>query len=197
MRSRASRSSRSCSITPWDSTLITAPTLALYTREFLFSFMLPLFAFLSGYVLGRPGRFRARSYFVRRTLGLLVPYLCWEIIYGVLLRQEARHGAGSFGIYLADTFLEPASRGSDVVPLRALGRPDRPRAAAIVRRPLLGAGRGCRRGHVVAVVGQLPPSPVDLRLRRCSASSRAGTSRATCRGSRGSDWSPRWCTSPS
>ena len=91
--------------------LITAPTLALFTREFLFSFMLPLFAFLSGYVLGRPGRFRARPYFVRRTLGLLVPYVCWEIIYGVFLRQEAQHGVGRFGGYLADTFLNPHLEG--------------------------------------------------------------------------------------
>jgi len=91
--------------------LISAPTLALYGRELLFSFMLPLFAFLSGYVLGRAGPFRARSYFVRRTLGLMVPYLAWEIIYGLLLRQEARHGIGSFGIYLEDTFLNPHLEG--------------------------------------------------------------------------------------
>jgi fucose 4-O-acetylase-like acetyltransferase len=90
---------------------ITAPTLALYVRELLFSFMLPLFAFLSGYVLGKPVPFRARSYFTRRTLGLMVPYLCWEIIYGLLLRQEARHGIGSFGIYLEDTFLNPHLEG--------------------------------------------------------------------------------------
>jgi len=90
---------------------VTAPTLALYGRELLFSFMLPLFAFLSGYVLGRPGPFRARAYFVRRTLGLMVPYLCWEIIYGLLLRQEAQHGAGAFGIYLEDTFLNPHLEG--------------------------------------------------------------------------------------
>ncbi len=91
--------------------LVTAPTLALYTREILFSFMLPLFAFLSGYVLGRPGPFRPRSYFLRRTAGLMVPYLCWELIYGLLLRQEARHGAGAFTVYLADTFLNPHLEG--------------------------------------------------------------------------------------
>lgn len=51
-------------------------------REFLFSFMLPLFAFLSGWVLGRPGAFRPKEYFGKRTLGLLVPYLAWETIYG-------------------------------------------------------------------------------------------------------------------
>jgi fucose 4-O-acetylase-like acetyltransferase len=90
---------------------VTAPTLALYTRELLFSFMLPLFAFLSGYVLGKPGTFRPRSYFVRRTAGLMVPYLCWELIYGLLLRQEARHGAGAFSVYLADTFLNPHLEG--------------------------------------------------------------------------------------
>ena len=91
--------------------LVTAPTLALYGREFLFSFMLPLFAFVSGYVLGRPGPFRAPTYFLRRTLGLMVPYVCWEIIYGVTLRQEARHGAGPLGTYLADTFLNPHLEG--------------------------------------------------------------------------------------
>ena len=55
---------------------------ALYLRAFLFSFMLPLFAFLSGYVMGRPGGFRPRQYSWKRTLGLLVPYLAWESIYG-------------------------------------------------------------------------------------------------------------------
>jgi fucose 4-O-acetylase-like acetyltransferase len=90
---------------------ISAPNLALYARELLFSFMLPLFAFLSGYVLGKPGPFRAHSYFVRRTMGLMLPYLCWEIIYGLLLRQEARHGIGSFWIYVEDTFLNPHLEG--------------------------------------------------------------------------------------
>jgi len=90
---------------------ITAPTLAFYVRDIVFTFMLPLFAFLSGYVLGRPGPFRPRSYFVRRTAGLMVPYLCWEIIYGLMLRQEASHGLGSFGVYLADTFANPHLEG--------------------------------------------------------------------------------------
>jgi len=54
---------------------------ALWLRSFLFSFMLPLFAFLSGYVLGRPGGFRPKSYFTKRTIGLLVPYICWELFY--------------------------------------------------------------------------------------------------------------------
>jgi fucose 4-O-acetylase-like acetyltransferase len=91
--------------------LITAPTLALYVREVMYSFMLPLFAFLSGYVLGRPAPFRPRSYFVRRTMGLLVPYLCWEIIYGLLMRREALRGAGAFGVYLFDTLLNPHLEG--------------------------------------------------------------------------------------
>lgn len=90
---------------------ITAPGLALFLRDFVYSFMLPLFAFLSGYVLGRPTRFRPVSYFTRRTLGLMVPYLCWEIIYGLLFRQEAGHGVGAFGTYLADTFLNPHLEG--------------------------------------------------------------------------------------
>jgi fucose 4-O-acetylase-like acetyltransferase len=55
---------------------------AVYLRAFLFSFMLPLFAFLSGYVLGRPGGFKPREFFVKRTLGLLVPYFVWESVYG-------------------------------------------------------------------------------------------------------------------
>jgi len=54
---------------------------ALWTRSLLFSFMLPLFAFLSGYVLGRPGGFRPKQYFTKRTVGLLVPYVCWEFFY--------------------------------------------------------------------------------------------------------------------
>jgi fucose 4-O-acetylase-like acetyltransferase len=51
-------------------------------RALLFSFMLPLFAFMSGYVLGRPGAFRPKEYFAKRSLGLLVPYFVWETIYG-------------------------------------------------------------------------------------------------------------------
>ena len=39
---------------------VTAPTLALYGREFVFSFMLPLFAFLSGYVQPRFGALKPR-----------------------------------------------------------------------------------------------------------------------------------------
>ena len=57
-------------------------TWAEWLRAFLFSFMLPLFACLSGYVLGRPGGFRPRDYFWKRTVGLLVPYLAWETVYG-------------------------------------------------------------------------------------------------------------------
>jgi fucose 4-O-acetylase-like acetyltransferase len=33
-------------------------------------------------VLGRPGGFRPKEYFAKRSLGLLVPYLVWEMIYG-------------------------------------------------------------------------------------------------------------------
>jgi fucose 4-O-acetylase-like acetyltransferase len=91
--------------------LITAPTLALYLREIMYSFMLPLFAFLSGYVLGKRRPFRPRSYFVRRTMGLMVPYLCWELIYGLAMRHDARRGVGAFGIYLADTLLNPHLEG--------------------------------------------------------------------------------------
>lgn len=54
---------------------------AVWLRSFLFSFMLPLFAFLSGYVLGRPGGFRPKTYFTKRTIGLLVPYITWEFFY--------------------------------------------------------------------------------------------------------------------
>lgn len=57
-------------------------TWAEWLRAFLFSFMLPLFACLSGYVLGRPGGFRPRDHFWKRTVGLLVPYLAWETVYG-------------------------------------------------------------------------------------------------------------------
>jgi fucose 4-O-acetylase-like acetyltransferase len=55
---------------------------ALWLRAFLFSFMLPLFAFLSGYVAGRPDGFKPREYFWKRTAGLLLPYIAWEAFYG-------------------------------------------------------------------------------------------------------------------
>jgi len=90
---------------------ITAPKLALYLREFVFSFMLPLFAFLSGYVQPRAGALRPREYFVRRTLGLLVPYVGWEIIYGVTLGPGLKRGPFVFGAYVLSTFGNPHLEG--------------------------------------------------------------------------------------
>jgi fucose 4-O-acetylase-like acetyltransferase len=90
---------------------ITAPGLALYLREFVFSFMLPLFAFLSGYVQPRVGTLRPKEYFVRRTLGLMVPYLCWEIIYGLTAGPGLRAGARGFARYLLATLGNPHLEG--------------------------------------------------------------------------------------
>ncbi|HEY5540435.1 MAG TPA: acyltransferase [Coriobacteriia bacterium] len=90
---------------------ITAPTLALYVREFVFSFMLPLFAFLSGYMQGRPGTLMPLKYFVRRTLGLMVPYVCWEAIYGLTLVPAARSGWSAFETYLLHTLTDPHFEG--------------------------------------------------------------------------------------
>ena len=75
---------------------------AIWLRAFLFSFMLPLFAFLSGYVLGRPGGFRPNDYFRKRTLGLLVPYVAWETLYGPGADKHPemlKSVAGFFGYY--------------------------------------------------------------------------------------------------
>ena len=90
---------------------ITAPTLALYLREIVFAFMLPLFAFLSGYVQPREGALKAKRYFTRRTLGLMVPYLCWEIVYGLTLVPGARDSFSAFGRYLLGTLADPHLEG--------------------------------------------------------------------------------------
>jgi fucose 4-O-acetylase-like acetyltransferase len=90
---------------------ITAPTLALYVREFVFAFMLPLFAFVSGYVQPRPGALKPAPYFTRRTLGLLVPYVCWEVIYGLTLGNVARGGARPLAVYVLGIFGNPHLEG--------------------------------------------------------------------------------------
>lgn len=84
---------------------------AVYFRAFLFSFMLPLFAFLSGYVLGRPRGFRSRDYFRKRTLGLLVPYVAWETIYGPTKHPEMLSSVREFLVYMASIFTNPHFEG--------------------------------------------------------------------------------------
>jgi len=86
-------------------------TWAVYFRAFLFSFMLPLFAFLSGYVLGRPGGFRPESYFRKRTLGLLVPYVGWEILYGPTKHPEMLGSVRAFLAYCVHIFTDPHFEG--------------------------------------------------------------------------------------
>lgn len=84
---------------------------AVYARAFLFSYMLPLFAFLSGYVLGRPGGFRPKQYFTRRTFGLLVPYAVWELIYGPSKHPEMLNGLREFATYFMRIFQNPHYEG--------------------------------------------------------------------------------------
>ena len=88
-------------------------TWAIWLRAFLFSFMLPLFAFLSGYVLGRPGGVRPRAYFWKRTVGLLVPYLVWETIYGPGRDKhpEMLTSLTGFVGYYGHIFLDPHYEG--------------------------------------------------------------------------------------
>jgi fucose 4-O-acetylase-like acetyltransferase len=73
--------------------------------------MLPLFAFLSGYVLGRPGVIRPREYFVRRTVGLMVPYLCWEVFYGLVAGPMLPGGLGGAAAYFGGTLANPHLEG--------------------------------------------------------------------------------------
>ena len=82
-------------------------------RALLFSFMLPLFTFMSGYVLGRVGGFRPRDYFWKRTLGLLVPYVAWETIYGPGRDKhpEMLLSVGNFFSYYAHIFIDPRWEG--------------------------------------------------------------------------------------
>ncbi|NTU70220.1 MAG: acyltransferase [Coriobacteriia bacterium] len=86
-------------------------TWAVYFRAFLFSFMLPLFAFLSGYVLGREGGFRPERYFRSRTLGLLVPYIVWEAIYGPSKQAELFTSASGVATYFIRIFTNPHLEG--------------------------------------------------------------------------------------
>lgn len=86
-------------------------TWAIYARAFLFSFMLPLFGFLSGYVLGRPGGFRPKEYFIKRTVGLLVPYVVWETIYGPTKHPEMVDGFGDLVTYYVRIFQNPHYEG--------------------------------------------------------------------------------------
>jgi fucose 4-O-acetylase-like acetyltransferase len=82
-------------------------------RAALFSFMLPLFAFLSGYVLGRPGAFRPREYFVSRSAGLLVPFLVWETLYGPGKDKhpEMLSSATAFLYYYGRLLIDPHYEG--------------------------------------------------------------------------------------
>ena len=84
---------------------------AIWLRAFLFSFMLPLFAFLSGFVLGRPDGFRPRDYFTKRTLGLLVPFACWETIYGPSKHAEMLSSVRAFFAYYGHVVLNPHYEG--------------------------------------------------------------------------------------
>jgi fucose 4-O-acetylase-like acetyltransferase len=95
------------------STGVVYATWAVWLRALLFSFMLPLFACLSGYVLGRPGGFRPQEYFWKRTVGLLVPYLVWETIYGPGRDKhpEMLRSVGAFVGYYAQILANPHYEG--------------------------------------------------------------------------------------
>ena len=86
---------------------------AVELRALLFSFMLPLFTFMSGYVLGRTGGFRPRDYFKKRTLGLLVPYVAWETIYGPGRDKhpEMLASVSNFLGYYVHIFIDPRWEG--------------------------------------------------------------------------------------
>jgi fucose 4-O-acetylase-like acetyltransferase len=86
---------------------------AVVLRALLFSFMLPLFAFMSGYVLGRPGAFRPREYFAKRSIGLLVPYFVWETIYGPGhdKHPEMLSGLSAFVAYYGHLLIDPHYEG--------------------------------------------------------------------------------------
>jgi fucose 4-O-acetylase-like acetyltransferase len=83
----------------------------VYSRALFYSFMLPLFAFLSGYVLGRPGGFRPKDYFWKRTLGLLVPYLVWETLYGPTKHPEMLQSLRALAAYCAHLLVDPHFEG--------------------------------------------------------------------------------------
>jgi len=91
--------------------IVVYETSAVWARAFLFSFMLPLFAFLSGYVLGRPGGFRPREYFTKRSMGLLVPFVTWEALYGPTKHPEMLRSAGAFVGYFAHLVVDPHYEG--------------------------------------------------------------------------------------
>lgn len=90
---------------------ITNPHVALDIRAVVSAFMLPLFAFLSGYVLSRSGGFRPREYFIRRTVGLLVPYVAWELVYAAIFRRTVFASASAFGAHVAAILADPHAEG--------------------------------------------------------------------------------------
>jgi len=52
--------------------------------DVIYSFHIPLFVFVSGYVLWRPRADSARSWIARRFQGLVIPYLAWTALYWCL-----------------------------------------------------------------------------------------------------------------
>jgi fucose 4-O-acetylase-like acetyltransferase len=64
-------------------------------------------------VIGRPGAFRPREYFVKRTLGLLVPFLVWETIYGpgADKHPEMLSGISAFVGYYGHLLIDPHYEG--------------------------------------------------------------------------------------
>jgi fucose 4-O-acetylase-like acetyltransferase len=47
----------------------------------IYSFHIPLFVFMSGYVLWRPDAQPTRKWLARRFQGLMLPYIAWTAIY--------------------------------------------------------------------------------------------------------------------
>ena len=144
--------------------------------------MLPLFAFLSGYVLGRPGGFRPKDYFRKRTLGLLVPYVVWETLYGpTQAPRDARERRRRSSAYYVHIFVEPALRGAHVVPVRPVARAHGPRSGAAAGGPHVGASsRASPVVFVARLVRAVQLVAVDLRLRVRRVCCSAGSSRRSC-----------------
>lgn len=77
-----------------------------------YSFHVPLFMFLSGYFYKETSEERPLAYAVRKMRRLLVPYLLWNLVYGLIAWLLRRNGfAMGEGISLRTLFLAPFMHG--------------------------------------------------------------------------------------
>lgn len=86
------------------------PAVAAVGTDWIDAFALPLFAFLTGYVLFRSEP-RPLTLLVKRTQSLLIPYVCWEWIYYILHGGRVAQGLLPPDAFAIRMFLDPHAEG--------------------------------------------------------------------------------------